>query len=192
MGDEEDYYVLDDGQRIGCFFSHVTGRKFFLGSGESFRHRQITRATQLHRKTLWRFSKRDGFKVAIRGELCATALGINYSVVIFQQCWRNYVRLGGQSRPVQCITGECPPRARSGHEMQIEGGRSLWPAPVRNDQAFHYPILSRSSSTALPTFSSLFASGTVRFGEATYQPSAVIWLPAIQSLIAGSCIPFGG
>src|SRR4051812_23149861 len=43
-------------------------------------------------------------------------------------------------------------------------------------------ILSRNSSSAFPTRSSLRVSTTVRFGLATYQASAVIWYLTIQSL----------
>src|SRR5262245_8026732 len=44
-----------------------------------------------------------------------------------------------------------------------------------------YPILSRSSSTALPTRSSRRVSATVRFGLATYQASAAVWCAAMKS-----------
>src|SRR5262249_49882987 len=66
------------------------------------------------------------------------------------------------------------------------------PDPDRTIGLCRYPTLSSSSSTALPTFSSLRVSATVRFGLATYQPSAVIWWLAIQSPMAGSCMPLAG
>src|SRR5215510_540573 len=51
------------------------------------------------------------------------------------------------------------------------------------------PILSSSSSTALPTRSSLCASATDRLGLETYQASAVSWWLTSQSLITGLRIP---
>src|SRR5262245_8573902 len=56
-------------------------------------------------------------------------------------------------------------------------------------QFFAQPTLSRNSSTALPTRSSLCASATDRFGLDTYQASAVSWWLTIQSLTAGLRIP---
>src|SRR5215475_2933627 len=63
------------------------------------------------------------------------------------------------------------------------------PDPERMVSRFGYPILSSSSSTALPTFSSRQVSATLRFGLATYQASAVCWFLTIQSLIPGLRIP---
>ncbi len=61
---------------------------------------------------------------------------------------------------------------------------SLGPDPERMIGRCGYPTLSRSSSTALPTFSSFRVSAAVRFGLLTYQASAAIWCLAIQSAAA--------
>src|SRR5262245_19965695 len=49
-----------------------------------------------------------------------------------------------------------------------------------------YAILSKNSSTALPTRSSFLVSVAVRFGLLTYQASAAIWCLAIQSAAAAA------
>ena len=46
-------------------------------------------------------------------------------------------------------------------------------------------ILSRNSSSALPIFSSLFVSTTVKFGLATYQKCAWTWCLTMKSFTAG-------
>src|SRR5262249_54160742 len=70
------------------------------------------------------------------------------------------------------------------HASPFRGPGHCGPDPERT-MSVGYPILSRNSSAALPTRFTRWMSRTVRSGWATYQPSAVTWYFAIQSLTFG-------
>src|SRR5262245_6294137 len=71
------------------------------------------------------------------------------------------------------------------HGSSFQGVRAGQGPDLKLALRWIYPILSSSSSTALPTFSTFRVSATVRFGLATYQPSAETWCSAIQSATEG-------
>src|SRR6185295_7069703 len=76
-----------------------------------------------------------------------------------------------------------------GTQARRDGGWVYEEHPPPSRERLHPLIVSRNSSTALPTRFSRWMSRTVRSGWATYQPTAGIWCETIQSFTLGLRIP---